>query len=134
MKLKIEMSDKEKKTALVVAVVLVIIIYYLNRKYFYILDAQFENDEPKEVILKTGFILPVKLAIQMKDGFSGKIKFYGYQVNVFRNAEAGGFDITIASKSIFSSKYGKAKKLTTIYKDQYYVETHKEPTGRAYLS
>lgn len=121
MKVKIEMSGNEKKAAIIIAVVIALVIYWYNKRYLYVLEAEFENEDPISVILKTGFIFPVKTKIDIKNGFTKKIKLYGYNLLVLKTDS--GFDLLIDKKKIY-----------TIYPDKYYQEFKKSPTGRIYLS
>jgi hypothetical protein len=117
MKIKIEMSDLEKKWGAVIALVLAIVLYFVNRRYLYVLEAQFEDDLPKYIILKVGFILAVKTSIDIKDGNSGTIRIYGYKYKISKSKD--GFDLYLNGKQ---TDY-------TIRTDSYYEKTHSLPTG-----
>lgn len=121
MRIKVEISDKEKKWLLIGAVILIIVIYFINRRYLYILEAQFDNDGPEYIILKVGFLLPMKKQIDIIDGNSGIIRLYGYKYKIVKNKDH--FDL-----------YLNGKKTTySIYNASYYDENHGLPTGRIYL-
>ena len=120
MKIKIEASNEEKRAMTIVGICLLILVYILNRRYFYVLDAIFEGDDAKTIILKTGFIFPVKTEIPMKDGWEKKIRIYGNKIKVVKSGD--NFIVNI-----------NGKKLTTIYPDSYYVKKMTSPTGRARL-
>ncbi len=120
MKVKLEVDKEAKRAIIIVSVLVAIFLYFYNRRYLYILDAEFTDGEATEVILKTGFIFPVKTTIKMQHDFTTRIKFYGYKVMVLKSD--GNYKILINNKSI-----------TTIYPDVYYDETHKKPVGRVYL-
>ncbi len=105
---------------MVTLVLIALIIYFLNKKYMYVIDAVFDGETPEGITLKTGFIAPVKTFIELKDGFSKKIKLYNYKISVKKIEN--GFDILLNSKKIYS-----------IYSDSYYTDSHKLPTGRIYI-
>jgi hypothetical protein len=121
MKVCIEMSKKEKSIGIIAIILLVIILFFYNRKYLYILDAEFDDDLASSIILKTGFIFPVKTLIPMDGEFKKKMKFYGYNISVKR--VNNDFEI-----------YLNDKKIQTVYTAPYYDKTHERPVGRVYLS
>lgn len=120
MKLILQATKKEKRIALIIAVIIIFIIYWYNKRYLYVLDAEFENGNPTSIILKTGFIFPVKKFIKLENGKSETIKLYRYKYLVKETPY--GFDILLNNKKIHS-----------MYPDAYYQETKKLPTGRVYL-
>lgn len=120
MKLNLEINKKEKTISAIIAAVILFIVYWYNKRYLYVIDAEFTNGEPSAIILKTGFIFPVKKHIELKDGESSKIRLYGYTYLIKKTTT--GFDLFLNGKKIHS-----------IYTDAYYTETKKLPTGRIYL-
>jgi hypothetical protein len=119
-KIKIDISEKEKKILLVIVVIVSIFIYLFNRRYLYVLDAEFEDNTPVSIVLKTGFILPSKTFIELKNGFEKTVRMYGYKIKVSKAKD--DFDIMIDNK-----------KVHTIYTLAHYDKTHKMPTGRIYV-
>lgn len=105
---------------LAVAVIASIFLYIFNKKYLYVLDAEFEDESAVSIILKTGFIFPVKTLIEIKNGFEKKIRTYGYKIRVIKKGE--NFDITL-----------DGKKIHTVYPLSYYEKTHHLPTGRIFI-
>ena len=120
MKVKIEMTKSEKRAAIIIIVVLAIFLYFYNRRYMYVLDAEFENETPISIILKTGFIIPVKTLIPIKDGFEKKVRLYGYNLQIKKSGDK--YDLFVDKKKVHE-----------IHPVSYYDKTHKSPTGRIYV-
>lgn len=120
MKVVVEISKDEKKIILISILIILVILYYINKRYLYVIDAVFEGEEPESITLKTGFIYPVKTQIILGEA-PKKIKFYGYIVASKKTEQ--GYDIFLAGKKVY-----------TIFRDNYYTETKKVPTGRIYLN
>lgn len=132
MQVKVTMSDKEKKIAMIVAVVAVFILYYLNKLYMYILDVEFEDGTATKMLLKTGFIFSSKTEINLREKpVELKVKFYGYVIRTVplkdkKDKLTGEYQIGIFK----SAKSQKPVKEIIIHKDEYYVQHFKTPLGR----
>lgn len=120
MKIKIEMDKQAKSTIITVALILVVFLFWYNRRYLYILDAEFSDEAATSIILKTGFVFPIKTTIPMDPAFKAKMRLYGYNISVKKNPD--NFEI-----------YLNNKKIQTVYSVSYYDKTHKTPTERVYL-
>lgn len=120
MRIKIEISENEKKIIGITAVILAVIVYFINRRYLYILEAEFEGDQPLGVLLKRGFIFPVKTWIPMQDGFQKRIRLYGGKLKVIKMKDH--YDILLNNKKIHA-----------VYTDSWYQEYKKLPTGKISL-
>lgn len=117
MKIKLEISENEKKVATIAAVIIAVIIYFINRRYLYILEAEFEGDQPVGILLKRGFIFPVKTWIPMQDGFQKRIRLYGGRIKVVFMKDH--YDILLNNRKIHA-----------VYADSWYQEYKKLPTGK----
>lgn len=132
MQVKIVMNKNEKIGAVITLIITLVIVYYINKKYLYILDAEFEDGKIIKLILKTGFLLPVKTEINFgKDTTESKVKFYGYLIKAtpLKNKEGkatGEFNLDIYN----NSKSKKPSKTVKIFTDDHYVKYLKTPLGR----
>lgn len=113
------MSADEKKIAWISFIVFLIVLYFLNKKYLYIIDVAFSGEDAENLTLKTGFIYPVKTSITLGEP-AKRIKFYGYVMESRKTDK--GYDLYLNNKKVY-----------TIFKDSYYMETKGVPTGRIYL-
>jgi hypothetical protein len=120
MKIRIEMDKQAKGMIVTIVLALAVILFWYNRRYLYILDAEFSDEAATSIILKTGFLFPVKTTIPMNPAFKSKMRLYGYNISVKKNPD--NFEI-----------YLNNKKIQTIYSVSYYEKTHKTPTERVYL-
>ncbi len=119
MRVSVEISKKERNIILVSLLIILVILYYINKKYLYIIDVAFSGEDAENFTLKTGFIYPVKTSIILGEA-PKKIKFYGYMVASKKTDQ--GYDIYLNNSKVY-----------TIFKDSYYTETKKVPTGRISL-
>lgn len=116
------MNKEEKIACGVIFLAVLLILYYINKKYLYVLDVEFDTDSkgelaPKSMTLKSGFILPVKTFFTFSDGASKKVKWYGYKISSIKRED--GYDVLLNSKKIY-----------TVYNDSWYEENKSVPTGR----
>ncbi len=121
MKIKVEMSPKEKKIAMVAGVIVLLILFYFNKKYIYLLDVEFEeNNEglmPSNILIKSGFIFPVKTELSVSGLEEKKVRWYGYTLKVVKG-EDSPYELLLNDKVI-----------RKLYSDSYYEDTKTKPTG-----
>jgi hypothetical protein len=132
MKVKVTMSDKEKKWTLAFIVLAAIILYFVNKLYLFILDVEFEDSKPSKLLLKTGFLIPIRTVVDLGDNESiTKVKFYNYRIKATPVIDN---DTKVATgeyiMQIYKGKSDKVFKSVTIHTDDYYVQYLKTPLGR----
>lgn len=132
MKVSVQISEKEKKIALVLLAVAALIAYLFNRKYLYILEAENEDGVIKKLLLKTGFILPVKTEIDLKNEPTEQtVKYYEYVIKTSPVKDEKGNGNGEFELLVFKNKKDtKPWKTVKIFKDDYYVKHLKTPLGR----
>ncbi len=111
--MKLIVSPTEKKVILAVSVVAGILLYILNRKYTVISDIVFENDEPSEITIKSGFIFPERVTLKTDTVRTVTNKRYPYTF-----------------KLIGLALYKNGQKVRDLKTDSYYTQNKTSPMGR----
>lgn len=127
---KVEASKEEKLLFSLLLIITIIVLWFLNSRYLYFEDCEFEDDICSKAVVRAGFLFKrqVELIPDQNTAVSGVITSFNYTVNIIPVVDdeqnpTGEFTMNIL-------KNGNIYKSLIIYKDDYYQKYYRSPLGR----